>query len=147
MLVQEAYKPKTPGDNPSENAFEEEEDSPVLPLKNGCVNVEDSVADKSRDDLCEDVRRPEQGKSIGEFLPLEKVAQVQDVVGDEAAFKDTEERTGGEKGCPSGDSGLGSRDDTPKHHLNRDPIRRQNTQPGLGAGSGGVLPVIWANFL
>ena len=84
--------------------------------------MQDAEGKEGRKDIGCDVRGPEPRESVGKFLALEEIGEVQDNVGNESALNESQERSCGVKASATVDTTLTSCNDTPKDHLNRNPF-------------------------
>lgn len=107
-------------DQAGEETLEGEEPAPardvVVPAQ-----VEDAEGEEGGDDAGGLVGDPEEAEADGQFEAGVKVAEVEDVVGDEAAFQHAQQCSTGEEGRASAKEGLHAGDETPGHHLHGDP--------------------------
>ena len=84
--------------------------------------MQDAEREEGRKDIGRDVRGPEPRESVGKFLALEEIGEVQDNVGNESTLNESQERSCGVKTSATGDATLRRCDDTPCDHLNWDPF-------------------------
>lgn len=83
--------------------------------------MEDAKGEESGDYTGGLVGDPEEAEADGQFETGVEVAQVKDVVRDEASFQHTEQCSTSEKGRASAEESLHAGDQTPRHHLDGDP--------------------------
>ena len=88
------------------------------------AQVEDAEGEEGGDDAGELVGDPEEAEADGQFEACVEVAQVENVVGDETAFQQTQQCSTSEERGASAEEGLHACNDRPRDHLDRDPAVR-----------------------
>lgn len=110
-------------DQAGDETFQGEEPAPAREAV-VAAQVEDAEGEEGGDYAGELVRDPEEAEADGQFEAGVEVAEVEDVVGDEAAFQHTQQcSTREERGAPA-EEGLHAGDETPRDHLDGDPAVR-----------------------
>ena len=85
------------------------------------AQMEDAKGQESGDYACRLVGDPEEAEADGQFEACVEVAEVEDVVGDEAAFQQTQQCATSEVRRASAEEGLQAGNETPGDHLDRNP--------------------------